>query len=98
MRYSFHPEAVNEFLQSIDYYEDQQRELGLEFAGEIYKTIQRVKAHPQTWTPLSKNIRRALVQRFPFGVLFNHDEKNDHLFIVAVMHLKREPTYWQDRI
>jgi len=39
MRYSFHPEAVNEFIQSIDYYDDQQRELGLEFAGEIYKTI-----------------------------------------------------------
>lgn len=98
MSYSFHPEAEHEFLKSIDYYEDQQRELGIEFATEIQKTIQRIIAQPRIWAPLSKNIRRALVQRFPFGVLFHYEEVDDHLYIVAVMHLKREPDYWQDRL
>jgi hypothetical protein len=69
MSYSFHPEAEHEFFKSIDYYEDQHRELGLEFAAEIYKTIQKIKDHPHSWTTLSKNIQRALVQRFPYGVL-----------------------------
>jgi len=32
MNFSFHPEAEREFNQAIDYYEDLQENLGLEFA------------------------------------------------------------------
>jgi hypothetical protein len=72
--------------------------LGLEFAAEIYKPIQRIKDHPHSWTTLSKNIQWALVQRFPYGVLFHYDRVSNHLFIFAVMNLKKEPDYWQDHI
>ncbi|WP_199535453.1 hypothetical protein [Rhodohalobacter sp. SW132] len=46
MNYSFHPEAENELTKAIDYFEDQQRELGFEFSVEVYKTVQRVKENP----------------------------------------------------
>ena len=41
MKYSFHPKAEIEFNISVDYYEECQINLGLEFANEVYKTIQR---------------------------------------------------------
>ncbi len=98
MNYSFHPEAEIEFTKAIDYYEDHQRELGFDFSIEINKTIHRIIANPESWTLVSRSIRRALVHRFPFGVLYHYNPDSDHTFIVAVMHLRREPDYWKQRL
>jgi hypothetical protein len=42
MTYFFHPEAEKELNDSIDYYEECKTNLGLEFASEVYQTIQRI--------------------------------------------------------
>lgn len=98
MTVSFHPEAENEFSDAINYFEEQQRELGYDFSLEVYKTIQRIKAHPQSWTKISSSIRRILVHRFPFGILYDHDPESAHIYIIAVMHLRKKPGYWINRI
>ena len=49
MTYLFHPEAEKEFNIAIDYYEECKIGLGLEFANEVYKTIQRILAFPTAW-------------------------------------------------
>jgi len=49
MQYSFHPDAEIEFNISIDYYEECQKNLGLEFAHEVYITIQRILDFPNAW-------------------------------------------------
>lgn len=36
-----------------------------------------------------------ITTRFPYGVLYA--QENSHLFIVAIMHLHREPDYWKHR-
>ena len=46
MNFSFHPEAEKEFNQAIDYYEDLQESLGLEYAQEIFDAIQRIIEYP----------------------------------------------------
>lgn len=60
MNYSFHPEAENELTKAIDYFEDQQRELGFEFSVEVYKTVQRVKENPRSWTKVSGSISQMI--------------------------------------
>jgi len=47
MKYSFHPAAKTELIGAIDYYEDCQPGLGLEFAKEIYSTIHRIIQYPK---------------------------------------------------
>lgn len=42
------------------------------------------------------DIRRSLVRRFPFGVLYAFE--NEDIFVLAVMHLHREPNYWKNRL
>jgi len=44
---------------------------------------------------MGDDIRRALVHRFPYGVLYVLER--DRLLIIAVMHLHRQPGYWQNR-
>ncbi|NBF40425.1 MAG: type II toxin-antitoxin system RelE/ParE family toxin [Spirochaetes bacterium] len=95
MNFSFHPEAENEFNDAIDYYEKVERGLGYDFAGEVYLCIQRTLEYPKAWTIIDDEIHRSLVNRFPFGILYAILE--GHIYILAVMHLHKEPSYWKSR-
>ncbi|HOS97927.1 MAG TPA: type II toxin-antitoxin system RelE/ParE family toxin [Deltaproteobacteria bacterium] len=95
MRYSFHPIAVAELNEAIDYYEELQSGLGFEFAKEVFSSIQRVIEFPAAWSPLSPNTRRCLVHRFPYGIIYQ--TLNDEILIVAIMQLNRKPSYWENR-
>ena len=96
MSYAFHPEAELEFLEAIDYYEERELNLGFQFAVEIYTAIGRAVEHPKTWPIIDGDVRRCQTKRFPFGVLYS-EEKNG-IFVVAVMHLHRDPDYWKHRM
>jgi plasmid stabilization system protein ParE len=96
MSFRFHPEAYAEFLKAIEYYEDVASHLGPDFAFEVYAAIQRAVANPKSWAMIDGDVRRSLVHRFPYGVLYA--EENDGIFILAVMHLRRSPDYWKNRI
>ena len=91
----FHPDAELEFNAAIDYYEAIENGLGYDFSLEITSTIARIIAFPKAWPVIEGEIRRALVRRFPYGVLYSEDQEN--IYVVAVMHLHRYPEYWKHR-
>jgi len=95
MKYSFHPSAKNELNEAIDYYEECQLGLGFEFSKEIYSTIHRIIRYPRAWSLLSNNTRRCLINRFPYGIIYQI--LNEKILIIAVMQLNRKPTYWKNR-
>lgn len=95
MNYSFHPEAEKELLEATNYYNECQDKLGIEFAKETYKSIKNILLFPKAWTPLSSNTRRYLINRFPYGIIYQITEKE--IFIIALMQLNRKPKYWEDR-
>lgn len=95
MSYSFHPEAENEFFQAIDYYESREEDLGFDFAMEVYAAIDRAVEYPKAWPVIDGEVRRCQTKRFPYGILYS--EEANGIFILAVMHLHREPKYWKHR-
>lgn len=95
MKYSFHPEAEDEFNKAIDYYEQIDSGLGYDFALEVYSTIKRSVELPKAWAMIDNPIRRSLVKRFPYGILYS--EAPEGISIIAVMHLHRRPDYWKHR-
>ena len=95
MRYFFHPEAEIEFNEAIDYYEECKSGLGVEFAYEVHRTIERILKFPNAWQKMEGDIRRSIVNRFPFGVIYYQKEKK--IVILAIMQLQRKPRYWKDR-
>ncbi len=96
MKYSFHPLARQELIDAIDYYNDCQDRLGLTFAEEIFKAIHLILQFPQAWSPFSKNTRRCIMNRFPYGIIYQ--ESKDKILIIAVMQLYKEPLYWHKRV
>ncbi|HHT9106899.1 MAG TPA: type II toxin-antitoxin system RelE/ParE family toxin [Candidatus Wujingus californicus] len=95
MNYSFHPEAEKELLEAVNYYNGIQEKLGLEFAREVYRSVQNILLFPRAWTPLSSTVRRNLINRFPYGVIYQITEKE--IYILAIMQLNRKPNYWEKR-
>jgi len=95
MTYSFHPDAELELYSSIDYYESCKKDLGLEFAQEIHKTIKRILEYPNAWQKLDGDIRRCLVNRFPFAIIYY--QKDREIIILAIMELHQKPNYWHGR-
>jgi plasmid stabilization system protein ParE len=96
MSYSFHPEAEKEFLEAIDYYEGHEENLGFDFAVEVYAAIGRAAEHPKAWPILEGEVRRCQTKRFPYAVLYSQEETG--IFVLAVMHLHRDPECWKHRI
>ncbi len=97
MNFLFHPEAQAEFAQAAEYYESCQPGLGLDFLEEVYAAIQRILAFPEAWTKLSANSRRCLINRFPYGVIYQILNE-DCIRVIAVMQLNQKPNYWQQRL
>ncbi len=95
MRFYFHEDAETEFDKAVEYYEGCSPGLGLEFAHEIYAAIARIVQFPEAWSAMSRNTRRCLVNRFPFGVIYR--VKSNDIEVVAVANLRRRPGYWRDR-
>ena len=95
MKFFFHKHAEKEFDKAVEYYENCRHGLGIEFAQEVYATIYRIIRYPEAWSPISKNTRRCLVNRFPFGVIYQ--VKSGFVRIIAVADLLRRPDYWIGR-
>jgi toxin ParE1/3/4 len=88
--------AEEEMREAAEYYERQTRGLGHEFLAEVQRTVDRIVENPQLGQVVRRNIRRRLMPRFPFGILYRIDPQE--IVIIAVMHLRRRPGYWEERV
>ena len=95
MTFSFHPEAETEFYEGMNYYEECEQGLGYDFSIEVYSTIQNILDYPTAWPTFEDDVRRCFTNRFPYGVFYSIEL--DEIFILAVMHLHRDPDYWKHR-
>jgi plasmid stabilization system protein ParE len=54
-----------------------------------------IQRTPELHPLIHKQIRRALIRRFPFGIFYVVEE--DTIRVLAVFHGKRNPMRWMDR-
>jgi toxin ParE1/3/4 len=95
MKHWFHPEARRELLESVRYYEAQRSGLGGRFLAAVTEALRRIQAHPSMYRVVGNSWRQCRIPRYPFGIIYR--VRNRRIEIVAVMHLHRQPGYWQDR-
>lgn len=88
--------AEEEFAEAVRFYNQQCPGLGYEFAAETKATFERIASCPNAWPTFSPRSRRCIVNRFPYGVLYQI--RHDSILIVAIMHLMRDPICWQERM
>jgi len=88
--------ARQELDDAFDWYESQSAGLGYEFLDELDRAVRRIKVYPDSCMELVPGLRRALLSRFPYGLIYGQEPAA--IVVVAVAHLHREPRYWIDRL
>lgn len=94
--YEYHPAAEAEYLEAVQYYSRVSAELGLRFVTEVEAAVERARQFPEAWAPLPGNLRAILPHRFPYRIVY--EDMQDRIFIWAVAHTSRQPSYWRCRM
>ena len=94
--YRFLLPAEEEMTEASVFYEAATSGLGAGFLGEVGRVISILREHPELGQPVGHGLRRALLHRFPFSLIYSVEVAT--LVIVAVAHQRRRPDYWRNRV
>ncbi|GAA5128064.1 type II toxin-antitoxin system RelE/ParE family toxin [Luteolibacter yonseiensis] len=95
MTIRFIDEALEEFLDAISYYEEAGSGLGERFQNEVDRCVSSIAARPEIYRIRSGTHRRINLRMFPYYIPYVI--KNEILWVLAVAHSSRRPSYWISR-
>ncbi len=88
--------AETEVDNAVSWYQEQTEDQSLNFLNELDRAVQVVRAYPHLAAEIEPDIRRFLLHRFPYSLIYGIEE--DTIVVIAVAHDHREPGYWSDRV
>ncbi|MBW1699940.1 MAG: type II toxin-antitoxin system RelE/ParE family toxin [Deltaproteobacteria bacterium] len=95
MKVIFSRFARQELEDAVHYYELQYLGLGKKFKEEIKRAVSRITRYPKAWSVERGDVRKCLLHKFPYKLLYSIEQ--DHIFVIAVAHQHRKPNYWVER-
>ena len=87
--------AELELDEAVAWYGQQQAGLEAAFLREFQATIRRIRIRPEIYNEIRPGIRRGLMRRFPYSIIYENGA--DLLLILAVAHQHRRPGYWREK-
>ena len=94
--YRFHPEAEAEADAGFEYYWIKSPEAAFNFDAALRAAYAKLRKTPKACAPYLHGTRRALLDRYPYFVVFR--ERSRNVEIIAIAHAKRRPGYWAKRL
>ena len=88
--------AKDEFESAKEFYELEISGLGKKFQQEIKQALLRIQQFPHACPFERDEVRRYILLKFPFKILFSI--QNDSIIVLAFAHQHRHPEYWIDRL
>lgn len=92
------PEAEYDIEDAFKWYESQNSGLGSEFIRAVDVCLSGIGRNPLAYQVIHEQVRKALIRRFPYIILYIFNEDTDTVFVLACFHAKRNPKQWLDRI
>jgi len=77
-------------IEAQDWYEREAAGLGRRFREAINAVVSRMSNSPRQFPIVDKNVRRALLWRFPYSLLFVME--GNELLVIACFHASRDPS------
>jgi hypothetical protein len=101
MTYRFLVPALWELFDATDWYEDQSPGLGYDLAARVQERVHEIAAQPRKYWRVhppvrGREIRQAIVRRFPFSIIY--EVTAAEVVIVAVAHFRRRDRRWRRRL
>lgn len=92
----FHPSAAAEFEAAVDWYLARSERVAFGFVDEVNRALGLISDSPQRWPLYGEGIRKFVLRRFPFVIVYI--ESSEVVRIIAVAHGHRRPYYWESRL
>lgn len=99
----FRPEVRDELEEAYNWYESQRLGLGDQFLNCVDEIVDRIRSMPESYAIVHRDLRRAVVQRFPCAVVQRFPYAvyyrivSSRIIVIAVFHGRRDPKSRQMR-
>ncbi|MDO8949819.1 MAG: type II toxin-antitoxin system RelE/ParE family toxin [Actinomycetota bacterium] len=90
------PDAEADITDAALWYEGQSQGLGSDFLRSVDACLADVARAPQRFPVIHRELHRALLRRFPYGLFFV--AANGSITVVACLHARRNPQQWSQRL
>ncbi|MFA6401703.1 MAG: type II toxin-antitoxin system RelE/ParE family toxin [Salinivirgaceae bacterium] len=91
------PEALADIQEITDWYNEAQAGLGKRFQKTTIKLINTLSKDPQVYAIRYKEIRCALIKKFPYMTHYYINDENYTVEVLAVISTDRNPKIWQEK-
>ena len=85
--------AKADIRRAAKWYERQRDGLGRQFVAEVDAALGQIEANPEQYEVVYREIRHAILRRFPYGVFYRI--RTAKISVFAVVHLKRDDIEWK---
>ena len=89
------PLAELDIDDAIKWYEEQLEKSGEKFLNAFKETLLTVSKNPLSFRKKHKSIRAFSLSKFPYNIFYIFE--NDTVYVIAVIHQKRNPKVWKKR-
>lgn len=95
MKVEYHPLTTSDLNEAANHYNEQKNNLGNEFRAEVYAAMKRVRENPYLYAEVV-GVRRALVKRFPYSVVYRIIN-GERLRFLLIRHHRRHQDHGSER-
>ena len=92
-RFVVRPQAELEIAEAADWYYERARGLAAEFVRVVDAAFATIERNPLQFPLVDPPIRRAVLRRFPYSILFTADDVE--IVVLSCFHSRRDPKRWQ---
>ncbi len=86
---AFLDRAISDIAVAIDWYERQQKGLGIRFEKSIFEIVDEIAKFPYAFPNKNKLSRETVLSKFPYVIIYRFDKKT--VYIQAVFPAKMHP-------
>jgi len=91
----YHPLIADDLASATGYYDDVSLDLGNRFRSSVRQSLKSIQEYPESYGVIHQQIRAAIMDRFPYVVLFELRENT--VFILSIVHAASDRDGWFDR-
>jgi plasmid stabilization system protein ParE len=88
----FRLQARLDILEAVSWYETRSAAGGNDFIQDVETTLAAVQNNPHQYQKVRGEVRRAVLQRFPYGLFYRPDE--NEIIVMRCLHHRRNPARW----
>lgn len=91
----FLPEALEDAVGAVEFYEECTSGLGARFRLEVESACSAIVRQPLLWSERQGGFRRVNLPGFPYYIAYFI--RNERIIVAAIGHAARHPDYWKKR-